>query len=83
METKEQKIKKERYKLPKYEFILPCEIYDCHCFYPKDIVKVEYVNISADNCKDVFVIFKNKEYSIPVDVFLLCTKKLKESKDAK
>ena len=67
-----------KYKLPKYKFVIPCEIYDGHNFNPGDIVKVIYVNVSADNCRDVFVMFKDKEYHIPVDAFLLCTKKIKD-----
>lgn len=60
----------------KYMFILPCEIYDTHCFKPGDIVLVEYVNVSADDVAEVKVYFDGKEYSIPVNVFHICTRKV-------
>lgn len=65
-----------KYTSPKYKFIIPCYIYDCHSFNPGDVVSVIYVNVSADNCRDVFVMFKGNEYHVPVDAFLLCTKKI-------
>lgn len=60
----------------KYMFILPCEIYDMHCFKPGDIVLVEYVNVSADDVAEVKVYFEGREYSIPVNVFHICTRKV-------
>lgn len=60
----------------KYMFILPCEIYDMHYFEPGDIVLVGCVNVSADDVAEVKVYFDGKEYSIPVNVFHICTRRI-------
>ena len=60
----------------KYIFIVPCEIYDVHCFAAGDIVSVCYVNVSADSVAEVWVKFKGKDYAIPVEVFSFCTRRI-------
>lgn len=62
----------------KYKFIIPCEIYDVHCFAIGDVVSVCYVNVSADDVADVWIEYKGKTYPIPVNVFQFCTERIQE-----